>query len=76
MGRSTNHMEEKTDIPWKAEKKIADGLYELKGSNHMKSAGADKIRFILDRLNENERIQQRFHELNQKYFQSEFPGFF
>jgi len=68
MNRSNNRKLSKNNILREAENKLkkAEGLYSLKGSTHMDSAGIDKIQLILDRLNENEKIQQRFHELESK----------
>ncbi len=58
----------KTRILTEAEKKrkMVDGLYRLKGSKHMEETEMDKIQLILDRLNENEKTQHKFHELESK----------
>ena len=45
---------------------MADGLYSLKGLTNVPSRETDEIQFLLQLFSENEKIQQRFHELESK----------
>lgn len=46
--------------------KMADGLYGMKASTPILKTDIDNIQLILDRFNENEKIQRKFHELESK----------
>lgn len=79
MNRPNNRKLPKKNIPGEAENKLkkAEGLYSLKGSTHLKSAEIDKFQLMLNLFNENEKIQQRFHELESKILSIlDFQDFF
>jgi diguanylate cyclase (GGDEF)-like protein len=58
----------RTNIPANAvkNKMKVNGLYCPEGSNHLDEKKMDKLELILDRLDENEKIQRKFHELESK----------
>ncbi len=50
----------------KMQAKKANGLYRLKGPTHLEQSKIENFELMLDRLNKNEKIQRKFHELESK----------
>ncbi len=68
MDHMRKHLKTRARILTKAvkSKMMVNGLYRLEKSKHAEKTKMDKIELILDRLNENEKIQRKFYELESK----------